>query len=80
MEKPNIALVLEGGPAPKKGGSPSMRDMDMDDEEPVVDEPDIEVEPEHMTGARAVMTALKAGDEEQVAKALKGFIKLCGGY
>lgn len=77
--KPDLALVLEAGP-PKKKGPPMMAMGDeVEDEAPAM-EPDIETTPELEDAAGAVSAAMASGDNAEIAKTLKGFIKLCGDY
>ncbi len=68
MPKPDIAVVLES-----MGKKKPMLD---DDEEEV----DIDTDDSTESAASAFMKAMKMGDASQVAKTLKGFIKLCGDY
>lgn len=77
--KPDLALVLEAGP-PKKKGPPMMAMDDEAEEEAVESSPDIETTPELEDAAGAVNAALASGDNAEIAKTLKGFIKLCGDY
>lgn len=82
-DKPDLALVLD---APKtsarSGKSPFRREASEDEAglEPAVSEPDIDVSPELETAAGAVRAAFSSKDDVELAKTLKGFLKLCGDY
>jgi len=65
-EKPNAIMIALG----KESKKPS---SDEEDDESA----DIDVDDDLVTAAKAVRGA---GSDEEYAKALKGFVKLCGGY
>lgn len=68
---PSIALALTGGPSKKK--APVEESDELEDE--YGSEPDIEVSDTAVTAARAVRAAIKSGNDEELAKALKGFLQ-----
>lgn len=76
---PDLALILDAGPPKKKAAPPRMKDED-DEEEAPESSPDIETTPELEDAAGAVSAALASRDNAEIAKTLKGFIKLCGDY
>lgn len=75
--KPDLALVLDA--SPPKGKRPPMGTM-ADEEEELEPSPDIETTPELEEAAGAVSAAMASRDNAEIAKTLKGFIKLCGDY
>lgn len=80
MDKPTIALALEKGPKPPKAGMGKMmgmNEMEGMEEEPS-STPSIDADESEVSAAGALRTAFKTGDDAELAKALKGFIRLCG--
>lgn len=75
MDKPDIAIALEGE-APKGMKKPSALPLDDDDGDEMP--PSIDADDSEVSAAGALRTALKTGDDAELAKALKGFIRLCG--
>jgi hypothetical protein len=75
MDRPTIALALDDGP--KKPPMAAMSDEADEGPEPQDDEA---ADPSLVEAAGAVKAAMESGDDEEFAKSLKGFIKLCGEY
>jgi hypothetical protein len=78
-KEPDLALVLDAGP-PKGKRPPPMMSADEDEDEVPMSEPELSSTPELEEAAGAVNAALSSGDNAEIAKTLKGFIKLCGEY
>lgn len=77
MDKPSIAIALEGGPKKKMGALPALsEEADETVESPEEDAAD----PSMVEAAGALRAALSSSDDAELAKTLKGFIKLCGDY
>jgi hypothetical protein len=73
MEKPDIAIALEGEPK-KPMKLPALPSEEADE----METPDLQVDEGEISAFDAVKAALKSGDSAEGAKALKGFIELCG--
>jgi hypothetical protein len=74
MDAPTIALALDDG---KKPPLAAMGKEAAEGSEPSDDEA---ADPSLVEAAGAVKAAMDSGDDEEFAKTLKGFIKLCGEY
>jgi hypothetical protein len=77
MDKPTIALALDG---PKKPMGPPMAALGEEADEGPEPPSDGETDPSLVEAYQAVKAAFQGGDDEDGAKALQGFIKLCGDY
>lgn len=79
LEKPDIAIALESTAKKPMKGSPlkALEDMPDESEEPM-STPSIDADESEVSAAGALRTAFKTGDDAELAKALKGFIRLCG--
>jgi hypothetical protein len=81
MDKPEIALALEGSKKPLK--SPPLKALEDTPEDDDSMEGlgsmsgSIDADESEVAAAAALRTALKTGDDAEFAKALKGFIRLC---
>jgi hypothetical protein len=77
MAKDSMPSIARALMEPSKKGGPAKGKVsdELEDEEEYESEPDIEVSDTAVTAARAVRSAIKSGNDEELAKALKGFLQ-----